>query len=302
MCGIAGVIFCGRKSVPQSIHNDIVPVFSRMFVNAQDQGTDAAGIFHSKSGATNILEPQILIYKDKITATSMINNPKYIEAVRDAYSTWDTNFLVGHTRAATCGSARNNRNNHPFVRGSIIGVHNGGIHNHKELAKSLSNNTMLGECDSEIIFALLNHYMSSLAYTAEKAIKEVYKKLEGWYAVVAADSVEHNKIMLFRHRAPLSFKVSMTHKLILFASRESWIKEAWESRSKLHLTNDRLEDVYLPEDHGIIIDSWYDNAWPTTKVFSLEDKTLAEGSSNRNIDAAGDIAGTVPGWKKHYQV
>jgi hypothetical protein len=70
-------------------------------------------------------------------------------------------WLVGHTRWATHGDPKDNRNNHPVEHGQIIGVHNGVLSNHKDILAVTGRDDEETEVDSEAIFAAVNKWGGS---------------------------------------------------------------------------------------------------------------------------------------------
>lgn len=70
----------------------------------------------------------------------------------------DVSWLVGHTRWATHGDPKDNRNNHPLLHGNVIGVHNGVLSNHEEILEATGREDPLTEVDSEAIFAAVDHW------------------------------------------------------------------------------------------------------------------------------------------------
>lgn len=69
-----------------------------------------------------------------------------------AYSEQGHKTTLIHTRHATTG-ARTKENSHPFKIGKILGVHNGIIYSHKEIAKKYGYEYQV---DSEVLFHQLN--------------------------------------------------------------------------------------------------------------------------------------------------
>jgi glucosamine 6-phosphate synthetase-like amidotransferase/phosphosugar isomerase protein len=70
----------------------------------------------------------------------------------------DPKWIVGHTRKATHGDPKLNRNNHPLHHGNVVGVHNGVLRNHAEILAVTGRQDPLTEVDSEAIFSAVNKW------------------------------------------------------------------------------------------------------------------------------------------------
>jgi glucosamine--fructose-6-phosphate aminotransferase (isomerizing) len=112
---------------------------------------------------------------------------------------------IGHTRWATHG-APSMLNSHPHFdcHNEIAVIHNGVIDNFLELRLELSEkgHKFNSETDTEIIPHMLEDYMKEGLSLAE-ALKEVSKRIEGTYAIVAMSAKEDGKIVCTRDGNPL---------------------------------------------------------------------------------------------------
>lgn len=266
----------------------IIPVFEKMVARAQAQGRDAAGVIHGKKSSTTRTEGTIHIAKKAVPAVEFINSGLWSKAVTSTYCNYDTLYLIGHTRAATHGTASNNENNHPFHFENAIGIHNGIISNYETLKKS--HGIMKGDCDSEIIFSMIHRKISIQKLTMKEAIKQTAKQIEGWYGCVVVDPTDYRNIVIFRHRAPMSFFISRQYKMVLFASQATWVQNSWAERNKTTFPIDTLDEVHLPESCGIIVDTWKDDTWPKSVFPLLIENTEPGTDSSRSLHQAGDMA------------
>ena len=112
---------------------------------------------------------------------------------------------IGHTRWATHG-APSMPNAHPHFdcENQIAVVHNGVIDNFMELREELSKkgHKFNSETDTEVIPHMIEDYMNEGLDLAE-AMKEVTKRIEGTYAIVAMSTREDDKIVCTRDGNPL---------------------------------------------------------------------------------------------------
>jgi len=112
---------------------------------------------------------------------------------------------IGHTRWATHG-APSMLNAHPHFccDNKIAVVHNGVIDNFMELRKELNEkgHKFSSETDTEVIPHMIEDFMKE-GLDLTSAIKEVTKRIEGTYAIVAMSTEESDKIVCTRDGNPL---------------------------------------------------------------------------------------------------
>ena len=112
---------------------------------------------------------------------------------------------IGHTRWATHGApSMPNAHPHFCCDNKIAVVHNGVIDNFIELRKELNEkgHKFSSETDTEVIPHLIEDFMKS-GMKLTGAVKEVTKRIEGTYAIVAMSTEESDKIVCTRDGNPL---------------------------------------------------------------------------------------------------
>lgn len=269
MCGILGLV---RRTYNTGSTTEEVTkatdIFREMLVNSEQRGSDSTGMFlmNKKYKAPTQWDagkdvgyvrsiPLATLNKAPIPAQHYVEDENYTTTMK--YATKWTVSMVGHTRAATSGSRHNNVNNHPFLCGNILGVHNGIISNWREAA-SLLNIKLKSACDSEIIFALIHHFMDTEKMPISKAILEMSKHLNGWMACALADIRDPEKLILFRRGGPLKIRYnSTTPQTILFASQDEFIANAVKKVEEPGATLSLAEwsNINLPDCSGVILDT-----------------------------------------------
>lgn len=254
MCGIAGFFRAAGRDRGGLWHttpyNDDMSMgysFSKevseeLMLAALPGGHDAAGAFVGKweektglyTGAKNPMRPaRLLMLKAPGPASRLVKDPRFKE-IGNAAAVSTSSFMVGHTRAATGSTPANNRNNHPFISGEVVGVHNGILSNDRELAKKL-NLDLKGECDSEVIFAGLDTFLRAGANVRE-AVGEMAKLLRGWYVVVFALQSDVTKLYIFKgDGGRLAFSMADPHNVGFFTTDASWASRACEAAYKRSL-------------------------------------------------------------------
>ena len=151
---------------------------------------------------------------DSVGVTTIAGNTLYtkkdkgkIEEVHNRLDLDDMPGLIGigHTRWATHG-APSLLNAHPHFdcENNIAVVHNGVIDNFMELRKELSEkgHKFSSETDTEVIPHMIEDYMKE-GLDLASSIKEVTKRIEGTYAIVAMSVKEDGKIVCTRDGNPL---------------------------------------------------------------------------------------------------
>lgn len=171
MCGIVGV--AAQEPVNQILYDALTML--------QHRGQDAAGIVTLQNG-------RFYLRKDN-------------GMVRDVFMTRHMMRLVGkigigHVRYPTAGTS-SSAEAQPFYVNSPYGIalaHNGNLTNAEALAKQLYQDDLRHlntDSDSEVLLNVLAHEMQNLGKTHPtpedifEAVKAVYRRCEGAYAVVA---------------------------------------------------------------------------------------------------------------------
>lgn len=200
MCGIAGAR--AFKDEPISKH-----IIQALLLAIEFRGTHATGIaVFGKDGSLDWRkndEPAWKFLKDS-------ENDKWIDAQLEK----KPETVLLHTRLATQGSPRDNRNNHPMTVGTSAVVHNGMISNEDYLFGDLKLKRE-AETDSDIFRAILD----SEGIT-KKAIRTM-SRLNGSAAISAVHKDFPRKLLLARSGNPLVYCVSGSG-LLMWAS----VKEA----------------------------------------------------------------------------
>ncbi|MHA2176845.1 MAG: glutamine--fructose-6-phosphate transaminase (isomerizing) [Candidatus Thorarchaeota archaeon] len=181
MCGIIGVV--QKRGV-------VAPFLHQALKRLEYRGYDSVGV-------TTISDDSLYVKKDK----------GKIEEVHRRLNLDEMpgSIGIGHTRWATHGIP-SLLNSHPHFdcNNEIAVVHNGVIDNFMQLRSELSErgHKLNSETDTEVIPHMLEDYMKEGLSLAE-ALKEVSKRIEGTYAIVAMSVKENDKIVCTRDGNPL---------------------------------------------------------------------------------------------------
>jgi len=230
MCGIVGLVKKRGSQVPYNDMTEARNFFSRLLEKASARGNGATGMLAAHRYRYAEEKTRIKTLRAPIPAGEFVHSAAYTKVMRDIIDD-GLLTLIGHTRAATGTNApaSKNYNNHPFRSGRIMGVHNGAIRN----AISLANKKKLslrGRCDSEALFALVNHYQKdSVGASVGSAIKQALDDLDkhSWYAFALIDIERASRVYLVRDEfSPLSVAFAPKIKSTVFASTVEIIDSA----------------------------------------------------------------------------
>ncbi len=171
MCGVVGV----------AAHEPVNQILYDALTMLQHRGQDAAGIVTLQDG-------RLYLRKENGMVRDVFMNRHMVRLVGK--------FGIGHVRYPTAGTS-SSAEAQPFYVNSPYGItlaHNGNLTNAETLAKSLyldDRRHLNTDSDSEVLLNVLAHEMQNLGKTDPtpedilEAVKAVYGRCEGAYAVVA---------------------------------------------------------------------------------------------------------------------
>ena len=135
MCAIAGMIFLDNASkFGGAVHlrqKELLTIFEHMMKGIRSGGGSAAGLFVANFPSVVSTQGNMWMYKNNVSSDKLLDDPK-ARTILEKIIPGRTIYAVAHARAATCGDASSNDNNHPFRCGNVVGIHNGIINNHRK--------------------------------------------------------------------------------------------------------------------------------------------------------------------------
>lgn len=224
MCGILGMAFQTGHTMGNS--GEVRKIWKKLLIESNIRGSDATGsVFIDIRNA--------MVIKHHIPARTFVetNYYKEISKRRIVMGVGENEpiVIIGHTRMKTQGTPLNMHNNHPIIANNVIGVHNGHISNDSILFDLYKDKGVerRAQVDSEIIFRLIDHYVSN-GKSMPDSIKEVSKLLMGGFACAAVHVEAPWVLWLFRCGGPIEVFRYPEKGLVIFASEKRFIENATE--------------------------------------------------------------------------
>lgn len=229
MCAIFGLGFLKGHKVTSS--DFVINLIRALFLENMERGRTAAGLAY-------VSDRDITIVKKNLAANNLINTPEYknTESERIVLNPDNRNMVktqilrpiisvIGHCRLKTKGTELDNNNNHPIVRKSVVGVHNGCIMNDDALFSSYEMEfSRNGEVDSEIIFALIEHFSTSSMIHV--AIQRMSRVVSGSMACAMVHSHQPHVVWFFRRSNPCYVVIFKKVGLVIWSSSDKYIDTA----------------------------------------------------------------------------
>ncbi|XOF34822.1 MAG: class II glutamine amidotransferase [Candidatus Electrothrix sp. YB6] len=219
MCGISGVLISPGRSTAQLFR--ISELFMANLIANEQRGKEATGVALLNRDSSWLLD------KAPQTASRYIRSAGYRRVMQSLSA--ETTVLLGHTREPTKGTPQINANNHPIVRGSIIGVHNGTITNDDEIFAQQTNSAdRIGSVDSEAVFALLDSIADAMALPSYgRKLYEQSGKIIGSYAVLYVNPTLPYCVFLLKYKNPVSVHWDNELGALFFSSRYLFLRKTF---------------------------------------------------------------------------
>jgi hypothetical protein len=209
MCGIFGYVV----SRPSRISPDgLEHVLTNLFLLSESRGKEASGI------AVRHPDGDLKVIKDAQPGSVLVRSERYRALLEWASSAGTVSrplAVIGHTRLVTSGAAADNENNQPVNSGLITGIHNGVIANDAQLWNSHPQLQKKTDVDTEVLFALINHYLLDTRPDVQAALSRAFIEIEG---SVSTAFYWRNYLTLATNTGSLYWVQSPAQDTLVFAS------------------------------------------------------------------------------------
>jgi glucosamine 6-phosphate synthetase-like amidotransferase/phosphosugar isomerase protein len=251
MCGIFGLGFMRGNSIKdaESVRN----IIRSLFTENMARGRTASGLAY-------VSYEGIKVIKKNVPADVLINLPEYRETENELIKPGAANIngislpisVIGHCRLKTKGTELKNVNNHPIVRSDVVGVHNGCIANDDNLFSTYSNLfDRNGEVDSEIIFALIEHFSKNNKMPIHASIQSMSHIVMGSFACAMVHYMHPHVVWLFRRSNPCELILFEDIGMVMWSSDINHIRNSIKDFD--HNTND-VKEIKISMNSGVGID------------------------------------------------
>jgi glucosamine--fructose-6-phosphate aminotransferase (isomerizing) len=185
MCAV--VAFVGRAG-PQ--WRQTRRILNELLLASASRGRDATGFCAARATAARTV----------VTVKSAVPADQFVAKTPAWSRLGPCSIVLAHTRHATHGDPRDNRNNHPFVSGDsrYALVHNGIVADFRELAQR-HRLRLKSHCDSEVLLRLVERFDCPLS-----GLSVALRECRGSLAVAVYDRERHVVWLARNDRRPLA--------------------------------------------------------------------------------------------------
>ena len=244
MCGIFGIIVNGRSRVSPRQFDAMA---KKLFKLSSTRGKDASGFA--------LLTPDYInVVKRSLTAKRLMKTDDYKQLMGALQNNKNnegnilyTTALIGHTRMATNGVEDIHINNQPILKNEMVLIHNGIVVNYEKLWKEYFLLERETDSDTEIIPALLRHYLQE-DETLTGAVRELYQRIEGVATIaVLFENLDH--LLLSTNNGSLYIAHSQEAQRFFFASEKHMLLEFL----KIFQEDAKYKGIHLEAGHSLLV-------------------------------------------------
>ena len=243
MCGIYGLV-CGNECNIDS--TEFFHIIERLCKLSESRGKEASGVVMCTDDA-------MYTFKSATPATAMLKTTEFLRIKQHLKESLRNNqnfSLIGHSRLVTNGSANDNFNNQPVIRGKSICIHNGIVVNVDQLWDEFPEMSRESNLDTEVLLALQDEFIGSDKLSKINSLRKVFKITKGVINLAQISSNESN-LILATNNGSIYYTKDSNNGMFIFAS-EKYIVE--ESISKSTLLSKDSSISQLKANTGMLVD------------------------------------------------
>lgn len=248
MCGLFGMI-----AAPGAERESAICALLALGKESEERGADAAGLAMvvAQAGRRETSDPQPDVVRSRSAGLdrsfivkgtgrfSALNLAPYREIMAGKPT-----LFMGHTRAATQGSADDLANTSPLYAGALIGCHNGDVSPESVPGRVALAASAHGGTDSELLFRALDRVRGD-----RRAMTRVLRQVQGRVALALFDRSRPSRLYLVRGAlSPLSYARD-EHGNFYYASNPDWFRRVEAKKLGVTFT----EIMMVPEGHLLTV-------------------------------------------------
>ena len=215
MCRLMGIIL-GDKTRRRAELDRLAEIFTYLLVSGEPGGPHATGAMWMNG------DGEYELFKRPMPASEFIRQPAYHHLL--AGLTSRTTVLMGHTRWRTCGSERNNGNNHPVIAGDVMGTVNGTIVNADDLFRRFRYQRT-AEVDSELLCRIV-HGATRTGTLDLSYLRQRLALCRGEMSAVAVSRRMPGEVIILKGNKPLAFRFHVKRQVVLYATEGAHLDAA----------------------------------------------------------------------------
>ena len=250
MCGIFGLSVGGHLELTPRI---LLSTINDLFKLSESRGKEAAGVAICK-------QDTIKIYKDSVSATSLIHKKTYKKLFERTLNNSDlaksnglgqSITIIGHSRLVTDGVSEIHGNNQPVLTSGLVGIHNGIIVNHEKLWQAFPDLRRNYDVDTEVVLALVRKFYSETNCVIE-AVRSTFQLIEGT-ASIAVLFNDLDIMVLATNNGSLYYCSNQDKNLHVFASEYYILNSLVRRSNNIRKIIDGAEIKQLKPGFGSIV-------------------------------------------------
>jgi hypothetical protein len=244
MCGIYGLVSGSECNIDNT---EFFHTIERLCKFSESRGKEASGV-------VTCTEDVIYTFKSATPATEMLKTTEFTrikQHLNESLKIYQNFSLIGHSRLVTNGSANDNLNNQPVLRGNSICIHNGIVVNVDQLWNKFSTMSRMSDLDTEVLLALQDEFTEGDDKLNKiNSLRKVFQITKGVINLAQISSNEAN-LILATNNGSIYYAKDNDSSIFIFASEKHIVKS---SINKSSLFSKDSPIFQLEANTGMLVD------------------------------------------------